>query len=397
MDAIKAGFPPDEIDKAFVDKEGNQRFITKSGVVKTPLDPTTKQPFQAPQQYGAISGGIYNTAQGPKSWQSVGDKAAEDQAYDAALEQTKTRMEPDGDPLKAYAMLEQTKQKATKPEAMTMTELYLKAANGDPVAQKAVRLAKPGPQVVNLAGTTSTGEANPMVKAIANYDMALPASRSSSPASINAQMQLVKAVKDINPQWDALTFPNALKTLEAFGSGREANSVGAINTAAGHLNSLAQAAKALGGGNLKVLNAISNAYGGQTGNDALSVYRTILHRIGPEITRAYIGTGGDIQDRVANESDFDPSLGTNVILKNIGSSANLFQSKINALKNQFEKNVKGGAHTFNDYVTPEAQAVFGSFGPRKAAAAPAIGTVMDGHRFNGGDPSNPANWTPVAR
>jgi hypothetical protein len=146
MDAIKAGYPQNEVmDKPFAGADGNLYQMTKNGTPIPVKDPAGN-PIKAPKQYGAISGGIYDTSAGPGSWQSVGDKASADQAYDAALEQTKDAAHPNGDPLKAYGLVEQARQKAANPKAVTMTDLYIRAANGDPVAQKAVKLAKPGPE-----------------------------------------------------------------------------------------------------------------------------------------------------------------------------------------------------------------------------------------------------------
>ena len=205
------------------------------------------------------------------------------------------------------------------------------------------------------------GTADPTIEAMAKYEIDVPRPRSSSPAAMAQYDQIIKAVKKLNPQYDATVFQTAQRTIDAFNSGNESRSVNAINTAAGHVGVLAQAARALDSGDITLLNKIANAYGTQTGNDKLSVYKTIVHRLAPEITRSYVGAGGGEGDRIANESDFDPSLGTKRILANLGTTANLYKSKINALGHQFEKGARG--RKFEGYITPEAQRVFDSFAP----------------------------------
>lgn len=274
-----------------------------------------------------------------------------------------------GDQAAAFGAL----QRLEKPDNSTSAvDLALRAAAGDKQAAAALKLIKPGPAVINY-GTSPDGAANPMIQGIADYSIAPPTPRSSSPASVAAFNQIVDAVKKANPKWDARVYQSAQKTLNDFTSGKSATSINAINTAAGHLGVLKQASDALDTPDGAVfINKIANAYGVQAGSSPLATYKAIVHRLGPEITRAYVGAGGGEADRALAESDFDPSNPKTARDAAISVTGKLFQSKIQALGHQFENGVPG--RKFDGFITPEAQGVFsaitrGSVDPRVQAYA----------------------------
>jgi hypothetical protein len=69
----------------------------------------------------------------------------------------------------------------------------------------------------------------------------------------------------------------------------------------------------------------------------VTTYNAIVHRLAPEITSAYVASGGTSGERGTNEGDFGAALGGKQIKANIGVSAQLADSKIKALQDQYAR------------------------------------------------------------
>jgi hypothetical protein len=105
---------------------------------------------------------------------------------------------------------------------------------------------------------------------------------------------------------------------------------------------LNQSVDALNGSNLPVLNRLASALNLQTGQSPIAVYRTIVHRLGPEIAKYYINGGGTADERIATEQDFDPShVGIDQIKDNIRITAALADSKLKMLESQYRRGTYG--------------------------------------------------------
>jgi hypothetical protein len=138
--------------------------------------------------------------------------------------------------------------------------------------------------------------------------------------------------------------------------GRQSIEIKAVNTALGHIGVLGDAIDALNNGNVQILNSLANRIGVQTGDTPVTTFNTIVHRVGPELSKAYIGAGGSAGERGTDEKDFDPSLGAGQLKSNVGISAQLLRSKIGALENQWDQNKSPNMKSFEDqFISPEAK------------------------------------------
>lgn len=205
---------------------------------------------------------------------------------------------------------------------------------------------------------TNQAAAQPMddtyIDAVGRYEADPP-----SPRSANYQ-KVIAAVKKSNPKWDARAAASGKRALNDFTSGNTSKAIDAINTVAGHLKTLDDAATALKNHDVSALNRLANFTGTQLGTsqgNAVAMYNTIVHRIGPELGKAY-GTATEGENN-ANQSDFEASRGANLIHGAIGKSAELLNGKINALRHRWERTIPGREF---DMVSPEAQAVFDHLG-----------------------------------
>lgn len=204
-------------------------------------------------------------------------------------------------------------------------------------AHKAMTDNKERPAQINVnAPDSQTMDSNAQM--IANYQ-APP--MSGFAMSRPAGQQIMAAVKKINPDYHAEYYNNFNKTESDATTGKIGTSANALNTMMGHLSVLDTAANALKNNDINALNHIANSFGAATGNSAPTVYKTIVHRIGPEISKAYVGAGGTGAERGTNEEDFDVNLGPDQIKNNIAISAKLADSKIKALQDQYQRGTYG--------------------------------------------------------
>lgn len=311
--------------------------------------------------------------------------------------------------------LYQTAVTADSRSQMSEPALRVAAAKGDPDAIAAVkqlddemarRSRESRPPVADFTDPGSDGGVSPYIKAIGDYEQLPPSPRGSSPSALAAQAKLVGAVKKYNPAWDAKNYAVVQNGLKDFGSGKTSQSVDAINTVAGHLRVLDDAATALQNNDIQALNRIGNTIGlnlGTAGGTAVAKYSTIVHRIGPELGKVY-GTATEGENSI-NQSDFDASRGSAAIHGAIGTSAQLLQGKINSLEHRWNTNVKQ-YNPSRDFtaVSPEAAETFKRLGGGGVAGGGRGGATVDprtayvpghvygGKTYLGGEPTNAASW-----
>lgn len=153
--------------------------------------------------------------------------------------------------------------------------------------------------------------------------------------------------------------------------GSQSKEINAINTALGHVGALGDAVDALNNNNVQALNKVANAIGVQIGNTPATTLQTIVNRVGPELVKAYSGTGGSEAERAQFEKDFSTSMSPAQLKTNVSKTVELLRSKISALENQWDQNKSAGMPSFQDkFIMPGAKAVL-----QKQGAAPSAGMI----------------------
>jgi len=204
----------------------------------------------------------------------------------------------------------------------------------------------------------------------------------ADPATLSRIMikhpELLAQVSAKYPDWDQTTYGAKNKLIAGYTSGSQSKEINAINTAMGHVKVLDDAVEALNNGNVTALNKIGNNLGiNVTGQTAPAVFKLIVHRVGPEISSAYIPGGGGEHERFANEKDFDENLPGQTLHANAAASVKLLRSKVGSLENQY-KNTVGRDDFAQRFLTPEAQSAFQKFNNAPTpggGGAPKIGDV----------------------
>lgn len=207
------------------------------------------------------------------------------------------------------------------------------------------------PPMNNFQIGGSADNPSSLAQSVANYEIPFSQAVARLPgASREAIMQQIKA---INPKFQESQYPVAQRTEQDAVTGKIGTQANALNTMMGHLNVLNSAADALKNHDVNALNHLANFLGAQTGNSAITAYRTIVHRLGPEIGKAYVAGGGTAGERGTNEEDFADSLGPDQLKGNVGISAMLADSKINALQDQYKRGTYGRGQ--QQLISDEAQ------------------------------------------
>jgi hypothetical protein len=83
----------------------------------------------------------------------------------------------------------------------------------------------------------------------------------------------------------------------AFNSGKQGQTITAINTAINHLGTLGELSDALDNGNIQVVNKVAQAWKTQTGSDAPTNFNGAKQLVAGEIVKAIAGAGGGVADR----------------------------------------------------------------------------------------------------
>lgn len=150
------------------------------------------------------------------------------------------------------------------------------------------------------------------VKAIAEGKMAVP---SGFAMKTPYWQQMMQAVSQYDPQFDAVNYNARNKTYQDFTSGKSRQNINSIDTAMNTLAQLQEASANLGGASNwgvlnKPVNWIENAYKDWKGDPNLVKYDALAKTAADEVTKAVVGgtggTGGDREKREAVLSHNNP-------------------------------------------------------------------------------------------
>lgn len=202
-----------------------------------------------------------------------------------------------------------------------------------------------------------------------------------------------------DPQWSE----QRAALRKDFTTGKHSSEINAINTAMGHVGVLGDAIDALHNSDEKALNRIANALGVQVGKNNVTTFNTIVHRVGPELSKAYIGAGGSAGERGSDEKDFDASLGPDALKSNVGITAQLLRSKIGSLENQWNQNKSDSMPSFQDhFISPEAKKQLDKWSPQGGGNTGGGGHVIrigdKQYQYKGnGNTADLANYSEVTK
>lgn len=173
-------------------------------------------------------------------------------------------------------------------------------------------------------------------------------------------LQLINLANQVDPNFDATTWARRYSTAQEFAKGKSYQTLNALNTVAGHLDTLDNAIGALDNVNTLpgLVNPIKNLIEQKAlGHTEQTNYATVLQTVAPELERAYRGAGGDAgslekwRDALSGNNGIDQQRGA------VRTLAGLLQSKIDALGHSYSEGMGKSSNGF-DLLSPKAAAVF---------------------------------------
>jgi hypothetical protein len=153
-----------------------------------------------------------------------------------------------------------------------------------------------------------------------------------------------------------------------FTSGQAARNVTAINTAIGHLGSMADLGDALQNGSTQAINAAVNAVSSQFGRPEVNNYDLAKTAVGDEMMRVFRQVGASQQEADAWKQKFSSANSPEKIKGAVKTAVELLQSRIDALDDQWKRGM-GTDEGYPNLLSPKSQAVLARVAPKAAAAA----------------------------
>lgn len=147
----------------------------------------------------------------------------------------------------------------------------------------------------------------------------------------------VQKARQMDPEFNASTHAQRQKTYQAFTTGKQGDTINALNTGMGHLGELSDLAEQLSNTDYQAVNRAKNAVKKQTGDPVITAFDTTKKAVADEVTRVWRGTGGsekDVQEALAN---LDAANSPAQLRANIAQLTRLMASKQKALEDQYRK------------------------------------------------------------
>ena len=215
---------------------------------------------------------------------------------------------------------------------------------------------------------------------------------------------LSKAISE-HPEWGSEDIKRAAQTYQTqqvaqnrFLSGPQGNTIRSLNVVESHLKTMQQLATELKNGNIQAFNKIAQRWAEENGQPAPTNFDTAKQIVGTEIIKALgVAGAGTESERTAAGDAFNRARSPQAIDGAIGVVQQLLGGQLKGLRRQYTSSTGMPESSFDEMLEPETRQILGGGGGGgQIKGAPPVGTVEDGHRFKGGDPSDQSNWEPVS-
>lgn len=211
-------------------------------------------------------------------------------------------------------------------------------------------------------------------------------------------MALVAAASQYDPTLDAANAATRVATRKKFTSGTTRDNITAINTALGHLGTLAKDGAALNNFGSPMINAPVNAIeSGVMGDKRVSNFNITRHAVVDELEKAFRGSGGTQAGIEEWKASINSSQSPDQLDGAVRKGVELLQSRLDALGAAYSEGMGHSADPLT-FLNPHAQAVFSAFGPGGSGVVPDVPKGGSPPILGGGDtpPTPPAGGQTVA-
>ena len=261
---------------------------------------------------------------------------------------------------------------ANKPQFTTIgTDQFGNPIHGfvDTATQKVTPAGVAQGQVIGPGGQMQTPQGNgqnlptgdaflqTQPKPVADQVKALAEGRMAFPAGFALKspywQHMIQMVSQYDPQFDAVNYNARAKTRADFTSGKSAQSINALNTVIGHMQTLSDAADKLNNTSFPAYNSVANTLASATGDPRIKQFDATKKAVIDELTRVYRGSGGSEGDIKMWGDQISAANSPEQLHGVIGQIGDLLDSKLHALGAQYKQGM-GTTEMPIQLVTPHA-------------------------------------------
>ncbi len=195
--------------------------------------------------------------------------------------------------------------------------------------------------------------------ALANYVADRAASDGQTAAAAAARKQAYRGTQFV------------VQDFQGTKPGTAGGTLTAINTAVQHIDGLDPLIDALGTGDVKLLNRVTNTYKEQTGVPAPTNYQALKEFVGGEVAKAVLPGGGGEAERQALLAPLNAANSPQAIKAALKTIHTALAGKTEALRNQWDVGTNGTQGPFDKFLLPATQKALGmNQAQQQTASAP---------------------------
>lgn len=237
------------------------------------------------------------------------------------------------------------------------------------------------------------------LRGVVNYETELPSPRDPK------YIPTLAAAREMDPTFDPSHRQQINRTRQAFITGEGGKTMNRVNTAVQHLDLLRSAAAALENKqDPRTISWLKNEWRREFGSEVPTNFEAIARTAAGEVAVAILPGGGTGEERGEFGKEFSTAASQNQLSGAITSRIGLMGGKIDGSRQQyisaFPKTQRArAAKEFDErFMLPHTAEVIHQangqlgIGEANTPTRPKPGTVKDGYRYMGGDPSLQSSW-----
>jgi hypothetical protein len=241
-------------------------------------------------------------------------------------------------------------------------------------------------------------------KVAAGSDTLSGAARGNAGMMQRMQMDMYRAFPDYNP----LEAQNRAAISKSFAKSDNLKSLYGQSTTLGtfaqHEVGVLDKAEKLGNGPLPAFDAVRNEFLNASGDPRVANFNTELHMLQGEVGKMVRAGVLTDQEQSALNSNISAAKSPKQIRGVLDAYHELVNGRINAVDSSTQR-VMGDFYDPKKHslITPETQKMFDKYNSndwgrpktQTSSGAPAVGVVLKGYKFKGGNPADKNNWEPA--
>lgn len=204
--------------------------------------------------------------------------------------------------------------------------------------------------------------------------------------------QLVAAAAQYDPALDAANAATRVATRKNFTSGKARANITSMNTALGHIGSLAEAGEKLDNGNWPLINSGRNAWRNFSGDERVHNFNIERNAVADELTRVFRQAGGNVADIEAWKAEINAAESPEQLRGVTSKAIELLGSRLNSMGDEYNAGMSKSDDPIS-LLNPHAQDVFNHYGPGGDGNMPTPGINSGGWHGGSGGGAMPGQLT----